>query len=96
MFFFPLCKVFLILLKLRLKIVKATFVNSLQECFCAYIHHIVVYNKLNLICQYIQITINRCSTSCLTIIRVITISSDITILTLELNPTSLRSFILIP
>ena len=91
-FFFPLCKVFLILLKLRLKIVKATFVNSLLECFCAYIHHIVVYYKLNLICQYIQITINRCSTSCLAIIWIITISGNIAIFTLEFNLTFFWTF----
>ena len=50
--FLPLCKVFFILFKLGFKIVKATFVNSLLECFCTYIHHIIVHYKLNLICQY--------------------------------------------
>ena len=81
LFFLGFFQVFFILGKFFFKPVSASLVNSLEECFGTYIHHIVIHNKLNFIGFYIQETLNCCSTTFLIVVVSNTASSNISIFT---------------
>ena len=81
------------MLKFRIKVVDAILVNSLFESLCTNVHQIVIYNKFNLFCFYIQIAFNRSSTTSLAIFRVFSISCYIAVFALKFNPTSLWALI---
>lgn len=81
LFFLGFFQVFFVLGKFFFKAVSASLVNSLEECFGTYIHHIVIHNKFNFIGFYIQETFNCCSATFLIVVVSNTASSNIPIFT---------------